>query len=308
MSLDPSYLEYAQRGYGMDHDRYDFSMLANRKPVQWPGGAKLALWLNVNVQVFPLNQSNQPFAPPGGMTTAYPDLRHFTLREYGNRVGIVRVLRAIDGAGLTPTFSVNAALTERTPQLIERIAGRGNEVLASSWHMDTIHHGGMEEANERALIERSLSALRAATDQPVSGWLSPARSQSFATPELLAANDVRYMADWINDELPYPFRTRSGELIALPLSYELDDQFVLQSNLHAESEYADQLCDACDFLLAEAESTGAGRLLALNVHPWLVGQPHRIAQLERALNHIAGKSGIWSASATEIIESWQSQQ
>ena len=308
MALDPEYLEYPHRSYGMDHDRYEWSMLSRRGPVAWPGGAGVALWVNLAVQFFPLDQSGKPFRPPGGMSTPYPDLRHFTLRDYGNRVGLFRCLEALDAAGITPTLSVNAAIAERCPQLLERLNRRGNEILASSWHMDTLHHGGMPADEEAALIERALGTLRAAVDAPVAGWLSPARSQSRNTPDLLADAGIRYMGDWINDELPYPFATNHGELIALPLSLELEDRFVIQDNLHSEWEYADQVKDACDHLLAEAEATGHGRLLALSVHPWLMGQPHRIGALESALEHIAGQPGIWSASASEIVAAWTAQQ
>ena len=308
MALDPSYLKYRRRRYGMDHDRYEWSMLSGRTPVAWPNGARLALWINVAVQFFPLNQRGKPFPPPGGMSTPYPDLRHYTLRDYGNRVGLFRCLDAIDEVGLTPTFSVNAAIAERCPQLLERISRRGNEILASSWNMDTLHHGELAIDEERALIGRSLSALRAAVDQPVTGWLSPARSQSSNTPDLLAEAGVRYMGDWINDDMPYPFATGQGELIALPLSLELDDQFIIQSNLHSEWEYADQVKDACDYLLAEAGRTGHGRLLALSVHPWLMGQPHRIRAFESALKHISEQTGIWSAPASEIVAAWSAQR
>ena len=307
MALDPSYLEYAHRGYGMDHDRYDWSMLADRNPVEWPDGAKLALWINVAVQFFPLNQSGKPFAPPGGMSTAYPDLRHFTLRDYGNRVGIHRCLKALDEYGATPTFSVNAAVSERCPALLDRLLARDNEILASSWHMDTLHHGDMPEAEEAALVDKSLDALRSA-GCAVRGWQSPAGAQSRNTPDLLAGRGIDYMADWINDDMPYPFRTEAGTLVALPLSLELDDQFVIQNNLHSEWEYATQVKDACDYLLAEAETTGHGRLLALSIHPWLLGQPHRIGAFELALEHIMSRTGVWSASAVEIVDAWLGQQ
>ena len=158
------------------------------------------------------------------------------------------------------------------------------------------------------MIDRSLAALRAAVDQPVTGWLSPARSQSGNTPDLLAEAGIRYMGDWINDDMPYPFATRHGELIALPLSLELDDQFIIQSNLHSEWEYADQVRDACDYLLAEAGRTGHGRLLALSVHPWLMGQPHRIGAFESALRHISEQTGIWSAPAADIVAAWSAQR
>ena len=93
MSLEPSYLQYPHRRYGMDHARYEWSMLTERPPVRWPGNAKLAVWVNLAVQFFPLNQRGKPFAPPGGMTTAYPDLRHYTLARV-RQPGWTRSLRA----------------------------------------------------------------------------------------------------------------------------------------------------------------------------------------------------------------------
>ena len=308
MTLDPSYLEYRNRRYGMDHDRYDWSMLADRQPVAWPDGARVALWVNVALEFFPLNQQGKPFPPPGGMTTAYPDLRHFTLRDYGNRVGIFRCLKALDEFDIVPTFAINAALADRAPRLIERLASRGNEIIGHGWHMDRLLHGELERDEEESIIVQSLEKLRGATGQSVKGWLSPARSQSFNTPELLAVNGIEYMGEWINDELPYPFRTAAGELVAIPLSYELDDQFILQANLHAESEYADQVIDAADFLLREAGDKDAGRMLALNIHPWMLGQPHRIGQLERVLRHLADSDGIWSAGAGDIVSHWRLAQ
>lgn len=307
MTLDSQYLRYAHRSYGMDHDRYDWSMLAERKPVAWPEKARVALWVNVAVQYFPLNQVGKPFAPVGGMTTAYPDLRHYTLREYGNRVGIFRCLQALDRFGVKPTFAVTARLVERYPYLLARLAERGDEIISHGWHMDAPHYGGMDVAEETALIERSLQTLRDATGQPVSGWLSPSKSQSENTPDLLRANGIQYMCDWINDDMPYPFRTKAGELVAMPLSTELEDRFIMQANLHSEKEYADQIKDAFDYLYAEAAQEG-GRMLALSIHPWVLGQPHRIGYLEAVLEYIMAHDQVWSAPATAICDAWRAAQ
>ncbi len=308
MTLDADHLRYPNRRHGMDHDRYDWSMLAARPAVVWPEGVHIALWVNVAVQFFPLDQTGRPFPPPGGMSTPYPDLRHFTLRDYGNRVGIVRCMQALDAFGIRPTFAVNGAVAARCPALVERLAARGDEILGSSWHMDTLHHGDMDAAEERELVERTLTTLRERTGQPVEGWVSPAGSQSRRTPDILVEHGVRYMGDWINDELPYAFRTDAGEIVALPMSLELDDQFLIGTSLHSEWEYATQVKDACDFLVEEAAATGQGRLLAVSVHPWLLGQPHRIGAFESVLEHLAGKSGIWSAPASEIVAAWRDQQ
>ena len=308
MSLDDSYFKYAMRRYGMDHDLYDWSMLADRPPIVWPDGKPLALWINVALQYFPLNQRGKPFPPPGGMTTAYPDLRHYTLRDYGNRVGVFRVFKALDDAGIPASVAVNAQLVERAPYLIDRIVERDAEILGHGWDMDTPHFGGQDEAEERDIIARSLATLREATGKPVTGWLSPGKSQSAATPRLLVEHGVEYMCDWINDDLPFPFQTAAGPIVALPLSTELEDRFVIMNNGHSEHEWAEQITDACDFLIAEAEREGGGRLLALNIHPWMLGQPHRIGCLESVLEHIHQTGKAWAASPADILAAWQNSR
>ncbi len=307
MTLDNSYLEYRKRRYGMDHDRYDWSMLAGRRPVTWPEGKRLALWVNVSMQFFPLNQVGKPFPPAGGMTTAYPDLRHYTLREYGNRVGIYRILEAFDRFRVRPTFAFNARLARRYPYLLRRIVERGDELVCHGWDMDTPHYGGMDEQEEADLVTRSLETLSSLSGQAIRGWLSPGKSQSGRTPDLLAERGISYMCDWINDDMPYQFRTAGGEITAMPLSTELEDRFILMHNLHSEAEYADQVIDAFEFLHDESAREG-GRLLALNIHPWVMGQPHRIGFLEHVLAHVTADETVWSAPAGEIQRAWLEQQ
>lgn len=305
--LPSDYLEYPQRSYGMDHDRYDWSILEDRKPVAWPDGKKLALWVNVPLQYFPLDQKGVPFKVPGGMTMPYPDLRHYSLRDYGNRVGIYRFLKAFDAYGVKPTFAVNTRLAERTPYLINVLKERGDEIICHGYHMDALHYSGQDPAEEDALIEKALSGLRELSGQEVRGWLSPAKNESANTPDLLAKHSVEYFCDWVNDDMPYPFRTNSKPLIAMPLSTELEDRFVIQNNLHSEESWYQQVADACDFLIEESKTQG-GRILSLNIHPWLLGQPHRIGFLEAALDYIQSKPEVWSASASEILDIWAINQ
>ena len=300
MALERKFLNYERRAYGMDHDRYAWSQLSERPPVVWPGGARLAIWVNVCVQFFPLDQRGVPFAVPGGMTMPYPDLRHFSLRDYGNRVGIYRVLDALDRFGIEASFAVNGAIVERAPWLIAALRQRGDEFVAHGWHMDALHHSGLSRDEERDLVARTLDALREASGQAVAGWLSPARNESPITPDLLAEHGVHWFADWVNDDMPYRFATEAGDLWAMPLSNEIEDRFVLMHNLHSEASWVEQISDACDFLLGEAEQAG-GRILALNIHPWLLGQPHRIGRLEEALEYVTGRPGVWSAPPGEIL-------
>jgi peptidoglycan/xylan/chitin deacetylase (PgdA/CDA1 family) len=307
MSVPGNYLQYPHRHYGMDHDRYPWSILPRRPAVQWPNGAPVAVWVVVACQSFPLNPTSKPVRLPGGMVMPYPDLRHFTLRDYGNRVGIFRVLRALDKVGLKASFAVNARLCERTPALLRTLLGRGDEIMGHGWDMDHPHHAELPEADERALVQRSIATLRAAGVAGPRGWLSPGRSESRITPELLAEAGIDYFADWVNDDMPYAFRTDRGPLVAMPLTHDLDDRQSLVEFCHTEADFALQIVDQYRYLKREAESTGSGRILALNLHAWVIGQPHRMGGLESALETIVGEGGLWSASGAQIADAWKAQ-
>lgn len=303
MTLDPAYLQYPHRRHGMDHDRYAWSMLAERAPLQWPDARPLALWVNLSLEHFPLDPAGDGFKPHGAMSMPYPDLRHYSLRDYGNRVGVYRVLDALAAAGVVASLAVNAELIGRYPALVRELRATGHEWIGHGWNMDRVHHGGLDPDREAALIGESLDALRQATGAPVRGWLSPARSQSAQTPELLRQAGIDWCADWVNDELPYRFETAHGPLTALPLGLELEDRFVIGENLHAESEWADQVIDAVEFLLAEARAQQSGRLLSLSLHPWVIGQPHRLRHLERVLGHIARQRDvIWNPTPSQLVD------
>ena len=306
MALDDSHLQYPKRHYGMDHDRYPWSMLTDRPPVAWPAGKHLALWVNVSLQHFPMNPRGLPVKLPGSMSMPYPDLRHYTLRDYGNRVGVYRFMRAFERHGIQPTWAINAQLAERYPALLAAALDHGGEVIGHSWNMDTPHAGGLAEAEEAELVQRSLDTLRRLTGQPVRGWLSPGRLQTERTPELLKAQGVDYCCDWVNDDMPYRFHTRTGPLWSMPLSNELEDRFVIMDNQHSEASWAQQVADAAELLLAEAQSQG-GRILALDLHPWVLGQPHRIRHLEAVLANLTALPSVWCAGAGDILRVFAAQ-
>lgn len=305
--LTDSYLEYPHRDYGMDHDLYDWSMLNSRPKINWPGEKKLALWVNIPIQFFPLNQRGEPFKVPGGMTMPYPDLRHYSLRDYGNRVGIFRLLKALDKFNITPTFAINAEAATRMPALMKVISERNNDVICHGFNMDSIHHSGLGKDAERELITQSMEQLTSCLQSNVKGWLSPAKNESPDTLELLSENGIDYVCDWVNDDMPYRLKTQTKPLTAMPLSTELEDFFVIQQNFHSEQSWLEQACDASEFLINEANEHG-GRLLSLNIHPWLMGQPHRIMYFEKLLETLSSTSDIWSAGANDIHEHWLAQQ
>jgi peptidoglycan/xylan/chitin deacetylase (PgdA/CDA1 family) len=300
LAISDDYLKYPQRRYGMDHGRYGWSILPKRKPVEWPGKARVALWITVALEWFPLDQQGKPFKPLGSLQTAYPDLRHYTLRDYGNRVGVFRVMKALEKHGIRASAAVNAAVAVRYPSLIETIRQKRWEIVGHGLDMDHLHYEGM--SGEKDLVSKAVSIL----GKP-RGWLSPARSESAQTPDLLAEAGVEYLCDWVNDDMPYEFKAGDRTLHAMPLSGDIDDAALLLGMHHDEDEVLAQLTDQFDVLYEEAAKHG-GRIMSVMLHPWAIGQPYRIGTLERALAHFMRHPGVWPATGSEILDAWRKQQ
>lgn len=306
MSMPDSYLDYPMRRYGMDHDRYDWSDLFERKPVVWPNGARIALSLVTHVQHFPLDMPAKPFKAPGALSMPYPDFRYFTNRDYGNRIGIFRILRLLAARGLKGSFAVNACLATRYPAMVKAIVDDGHEIVAHGLDMGKVHHSGLEAEAEEAIITQALDILRKSTGQKIEGWLSPGRAQSFNTPDLLAKHGITYGLDWANDDLPYDMRTAHGPLLSVPLAYETDDRVVADEYFQSEAEWAQQVKDRFDVLYRESASHG-GRVMSIPLHSWVTGMPYRIKFLDQVLDHILSHDGIWTASTAEIAAAFKAQ-
>lgn len=300
MALDQSYLDYPKRRHGYDHDLYPWSNLFERPPVTWPGGKTVAIWCCVSLEWFPMTPEDKPFRAPGHMQTPYPDYRHYTAREYGTRVGFYRLLDAFAKAGVTVSVATNAAIAERYPRIIADIVAAGHEIVAHSTDMNGTIATGLDEAAERDLIGRSLDTLERVAGVRPRGWHSIARSQSFATPQLLAAAGVDYMCDWANDDLPY--RWTNG-LINLPLNHELSDRQILTVQQQSVDSYVEQMQDAFALLAGE----GAGRVLALHLTPYIIGLPYRIDAFERLLGWLVAQDAAWFARGDAIVDSWKAQ-
>ncbi len=304
MTLDPAYLQYPHRRHGYDHDLYDWSAMHERQPVAWPGGKSVAVWVCVSLEWFPITPSDTPFRAPGHMQTPYPDYRHYTARDYGNRVGVYRLLDVLKHIGARASFATNSEITKRYPLLISDIVAAGHEIIAHSTDMNGTIASGLPIDEERALIARSLDELEQATGMRPTGWLSIARSQSWNTAELLKAAGVTYCCDWVNDELPY--RMTTG-LINLPLNHELSDRQIITTQQQSADSYAQSIGDAFDWLAGEATRFG-GRMLPLHITPYIMGLPYRIGAFERLLAGLAARPEAWFASGGEIVECWSGHQ
>jgi peptidoglycan/xylan/chitin deacetylase (PgdA/CDA1 family) len=292
--MTPDYLTYPNRTYGQDHALYDWRY--THPDLEWEQGA-LALSIIVPLEFFPLNPSGVPFKHPGAMATPYPDLRHYTVRDYGNRVGVFRLLEAFDKAGITAGFAINSKVAERYPPLIEAIRQAGHEITAHGVSTDHIHHDGLSDAEEHELIAQTQSTFPNAK-----GWLSPARAQSSRTPHLLAEAGYAYTLDWEMDSQPVQMTTDHGPLTAIPLKYELSDFTLLHTRKQSEEAYKKQILDAVDYLIAER----SGQSLAIRMTPYIMGQPFRQHMLRDLLAEL-NQRDVWITSPGNVATAFQDQ-
>lgn len=300
MPLPSEYLTYSKRRTGYDHDWFDFRTPGERPQIAWPGGKALALWIVVPLEFFPLDAPAQPFRPLGGLDRRYPDYWSYSNRDYGNRIGIYRIARVLDRLGLQATAAVNAELAKRNPGLVKALVDSGWEIMAHGLDMAHLHHGGLERDEEVTQVAETARVLRDLSGTPVVGWHSPGHSQSLDTMDILVQQGFDYVADWINDDMPYTVTTPSGPIQALPMSFELSDRKALVQHDRTLDEYEANVMSAFNCLGEEAGRQG-GRILSLVVTPWIMGYPHRIRALQRILSSMAGSGRVWCATGAEIL-------
>ena len=266
--------------------------------MEWPGGARLAFWIIPNIEWFPLDQ---PI--PRGAGNA-PDVPAWSTREYGNRVGIWRMMEVFDRAQARATVALNAAVCDVYPSIIRAGVDRGWEWMGHGF-TNSQSLAGLPEAEERALIGGAFDRIAAATGARPKGWLGPGLHETPRTPELLVEAGAAYVADWVADDRPFWVNAGTKRLVGMPYSLEVNDiGAYLRMNLSPE-QYCQHICRTFDVLYREGERNPA--VMALPLHPYLSGFPARAAALEDALQYIKGHAGVWWATGGEIADAFARQ-
>lgn len=306
MPVPDEYLDYPRRAYGSDQARYPWRLSVDRPPIVWPQQAGVACMIVAPLEFHMLDPRGKPFKHPGAMATPYPDLRHFTTRDYGNRVGAFRILRELKTAGLKATFPVNAVLLSRVRPLIEAVLEDGHEIAAYGVDTDHIHWAGLEAGVERRWVEETRAAFDRAGLKPRT-WMSPARHQSFETLDLIAEAGFDVCLDWEQDSVPTAMKTATADVLAVPLSTELDDRMLLCDRRQTEAEWAEQILEATRFLAAETPRYG-GQVLGFSLTSYVSGQPFRTWAVRHVMAALAGDSQVWSATASDIADAWSAEE
>lgn len=278
------------------HGRYAYSALPDRPVYDWPGGKRLAVYIALNLEGFDFGGGLGAELAPGG---PQPDVLNYAWRDWGNRVGAWRVKDTLDALELPASVLVNSRLYADCPGLIEAFRARGDEIVGHG-RTNSERQGDRDEAEERALIAEATAVLTRHEGKAPAGWLGPWISQSRTTPDLLAEAGYRYLLDWCHDDQPTWFATRDGgRILAVPYPQELNDIPAIVARKETGQQFADALVEAFDEMLEQSRS--APLVMGIALHPYIVGQPHRLRPLRRALAHIAAhREEIWLTNAGGI--------
>jgi peptidoglycan/xylan/chitin deacetylase (PgdA/CDA1 family) len=278
-------------------DRAPFSAIVDRPPLRLPGDARLVVWTIVNLEFWDISRAmaRQVLPAPTGQVLL-PDVPNWSWHEYGMRVGVWRFFELFRELGIRPTLSINARVCED----YERVAGAareaGWEFMGHAYEQMPIHRVD----DQKAMIERSLGVIEKFTGEKPVGWLGPGLTQTEETPELLAAAGIKYIGDWVYDDEPTEIATANGPLVTLPYTVELNDIPMMLVQHHESAYFTTRCIDTFDRLYREGASRA--KIMAIAIHPYISGQPHRIKYLEAVYDHIARHAGIVHWQGREILE------
>ena len=279
------------------HQRFGYSPITQRPDHAWPNGARLAVYIGFNLEHFAFGEGlGAQLAPPAPGI----DVLNHAWRDYGNRVGAWRCLDLFNELGVPTSTLINTALYDHCPALVAAFAARGDELVGHG-HTNSEAQGAMSAADELRLLQACRDRIHAESGVRPAGWLSPWISESADTPDLLAQAGYRYTLNWCHDDQPTRMATTHGPLWAVPYPQELNDIPAIVGRRMTGPQFAQMIVDQFDEMLEQ--SLQQPLVMGIALHPYIVGQPHRLRPLRQALQHIQGhRDEIWWTTAGAICE------
>lgn len=264
----------------LSHERYRYSAIAHRPDYNWPENRRLAVYVALNLEHFAFGDGLGAELAPGG---PQPDVLNYAWRDYGNRVGVWRLLELFHDLKLPIALLVNSTLYDYCPEVIQAFRDRHDEVVAHG-RTNAERQSTLAEAEEAALIRETTETVLRHEGKPPQGWLGPWIAQSRVTPDLLQEASYVYMLDWCCDDQPIWFNTRQGRLLAIPYPQEINDIPAIAVRRASAAEFADMIVD--QFEEMQQQSRLQPLVYGIALHAYIVGQPFRLRHLRRALQYI----------------------
>jgi len=265
----------------------------NRRPrIEWPNGAQLAVWVIPNIEVFALDEK----IPGGGGFV--PDVSPWSTRDYGARIGVFRIMDALSSRGIRASVTLNSEVCDAYPQIMEDAMALGWEFLGHN-QSNTRRLVDIPPETEKQVIADTLARIAKTTGSRPRGWLGSGLAETWNTLDYLAAEGLDYVCDWVNDDQPYLMDVGGKRLVSLPYSTEINDLPQFRAG-RSNEEFESMIRRQFDTLYREGAQSG--RVMAIALHPYVIGASHRIWVLESALDYMQGHDKVWFATGSEIVD------
>lgn len=274
-----------------------YARLENRPKIVWPGGARLALWVIPNIEVFALDER----MPEG--QGRIPDVFAYAKRDYGARVGVFRIMEVLAAHGVRGTVALNSEVCDAYPQIMEEAMKLGWEFMGHN-QSNTRRLNEIDPATEQEVIRDTLATIRRSTGEQPVGWLGSGLQETWNTLDHLVGEGCLYVADWVSDDQPFLMDVGGRRLVGLPYSGEINDKPAYETHHRTAEEFEAMIRRQFDVLYREGARSG--RVMAIALHPYLTGVPHRIDALDEALTYICAHEGVWLATGKEIVQHYLS--
>lgn len=287
---------------------YPYSALPDRQPLKWPNGARVALMLTFNLETWDLTKDTTkpyyaggPAILPDSLPGDTPDFPNFTWREYGQRVGVWRLIDLFDKLGVKASCTTNAVTFERRKAMTDAVLERGWELLAHNWEQgELLTEFAKDPAKEREVVLRTLDQYEKFVGRKAKGWLSSSLRGTMQTADILAEYGCTFYCDIMNDDQPYLLRTPHGPIVSTPYSNEINDfTFITRKNFTTD-QFAQALIE--ELYVLHEEGATSGRIMNVGLHPHVSGRAHRIRAIREFIEYAKSLPGVWWATREEIAD------
>ena len=278
-------------------NRLPYAPITKRPPLRLPKGERVAVWTIVNVENWsPDNAMPRTVLPPPMGQPLLPDIPNWAWHEYGMRVGFWRFLDVLGSRGLKASFAVNGSACRVYEEACRAAFEAGWDFIGHGFIQRPMHRVD----DQRVAIADTIEAIRSLTGKAPRGWESPGLTETAGTLDLLAEAGIEYVCDWCLDDQPVTMNTTTGPIVSVPYTVEINDVVMTAVQGHRSDEIYRRGVDQFDRLYLDGARTP--RVMAISIHPFLTGVPHRIKYLEMLYDHILGHEGVALMTGSEILD------
>jgi len=276
-------------------DRIPYQALIDRPRLHLPDGKRVAVWVILNVEEWRIEKPMpRTVLPPPMGQPLLPDVPNWSWHEYGMRSGFWRQWKALTDRNIPVSLAINGHVCESYPRVAGAALDAGWEFMGHGFLQGPMH----KLDDQEGAIMAALDGIEAFCGTRPRSWESPGLTETEDTLDLLRKHGVDYVADWVIDDLPQDIATPHGPITTLPYSVETNDITVYALQGHRSDEFLTRGRDQFDRLYAEGADNA--RVMAISIHPYITGVPHRIRYLEALLDHVGGHDGTAWMTATQI--------